>query len=268
MIWQLIMSAMLAFGIIGAYGKHTDGDTREAAAFAMGVATVVGLLMIVTGFATVGRSGDVRRDAAAAPTYGGMPAPVQRSGPLVAPPPSQSAAPFTTAPLMPAPSTSVGGFAPVDASPPKPNLGPDGLAYDRVEAIMMRYRGLYAQAVNDIQRTDLRFARGQDLCQAQGGQYAVLARLGSVSTNKSGDASITFETTSGMELIPGATFERGNPIHDALASVSPGSPVAVLFRFQSDGTGKDCFHSHRWTEHNNMMKPQWDIELISISTLR
>lgn len=256
MIWQFIMFGIIIFGAVATYGKMTDGDTQDAAMFSMGTATLVGILMILTGFATVGDRNTPEEDANP-PVTAHKPAIVEKVRPAP-----------VRAPVQNAPAPQVQQFSqsanPVPAAP-QINLGAAGAAYDRVEAIMMRYKQMYQQGVNDIQRTDMRFARGRELCQSQASQYAVMARLGRVSTDKNGNATVSFNTDSGMELVSGQTFERGSPVHTALAPVSPGSPVAVLFSFQPDETGKDCFHSHRWTERNNMTDPQWDVNILSVS---
>jgi len=265
-IWQIILLILLIVGISGAYAKHTEGALDESSKIATGTAGLVGVLLIITGFAASDKS-----DSSASSTTTGIaraPTTIIEPTTTVSVAPQASIAPTVNAPTIGQPPSSQTQYQAVQAVPQTPaqmNLGADGVAYDRIEAIIMRYKQLYDQGVNDIQKTDLRFSRGQELCRNQASRYAVVARLGDVTTNKNGDAHITFNTTSGMDLIPSDSYARGNPIHDMLGTVSRGSPVVLTFTFKGDDTGKDCFHSHRWTEENNMTKPQWDVNLISVA---
>lgn len=267
-VWQILIMILLFAGISAAYNKHINGDTNTAALTATRTAAVGGIVLIITGFYGVATSDkyptpDASKTVStnASNSYG-SPSSIAATSTGV----SSAVTPASPSASQIAPP-EIGQSSQSQTMLTQNTLGVDGAAYDRIDAIIMRYKQLYDQGVNEIQKTDLRFARGQELCRNQANQYSVVARLGDVTTNKQGDATISFNTPSGMELFPGATYGHGDPVHDALATIAPGSPIVVTFTFQPDTTGKDCFHSHRWTEQNNMTEPQWDINLVSITPM-
>ena len=278
-VWQLAILATIILAAYTVYDKHQKGDRHEAANLATSAAVTVGIAMMVTGFIW-GPSGDPESENNSTPVTAALPnpQPIQEvPAPAILKPQAepQTQPSFAQAPMgeeiTPAQAqTAIQMQIPVPMQPANPqiNLGQAGASFDRVHAIITKYQGIYQQAGNDIQRTELRFARGRELCQNQSGIYAAVMRLDSLSTTKTGEASVSFSTPSGMEFIPNSKFARGSPIHTALAPLSIGSNLVVFFTFESDQTGKDCFHSNRWTERNNMTKPRWDINLSEIQILR
>jgi len=253
MIWQtVLLVCMLSAGLL-ILSRHMEGYREDAAQIASGTAMIVGLLLIVTGFTSIGD------DEAPTPAAPRVVAPTASEPARALPAPVQQQIEQPPAPRL---------AVPTSPAIPEFNLGPAGDAYRRAEAIMLRYRDMYRQGLNDIQRTEMRFARGRELCQVQAPQYAVAARLGEVSTDKNGNARVTFIAPSGVEFIPDGEFARGSQVHTALANLAPGSLVAIMLTFDADETGKDCFHSNRWTEENNMTQPRWDVNVLGVTPLQ
>lgn len=268
-VWQLILLAFLGLCVFTVMAKHNEGKTVEGAALATGAAMIGGVLLMITGFASVGGRNASETPAASSAPPATRSLPASRTSAVTTPSPPQPA--WQTSPPLQAQYQPIIAAPPASASAmpttPRFDLGAPGVAYQQALAIMMRYKQLYEQGVNDIQKTDLRFARGRELCQIGTQTYATVANLTSVYTNKNGDASLKFRA-DGMDFDVMETFGRGDPIHDLLGSVSIGTPVAITFTFQPDETGKDCFHSGRWTEDHNMTMPQWDIHLTYVQLLR
>ena len=153
-------------------------------------------------------------------------------------------------------------FSEDDEKAADPSVEAQKVGYDRFQAIVMRYAGQYREGVNEIQQTDMRFSRGKELCTIDTKLFMGDATISSIRTDKGGDASVMFETPTGIELQTHDDVERGSVPHAKLSHMAIGQRVAVQFRFVDDK--KDCFFSERWTERNNMTKPRFLIDLVDV----